>query len=187
VQVEQLRARLNAFAKQQAEWYEQGWRIEHTELSGDKAGATLDVDGEPIHLTGRIDRIDRHAESGAHAVLDYKSSDKGEGPEKTHRRSRQWVDLQLPLYRHLARGFVSAGPVQLGFVLLPKDVSQTRFEIADWTESQLNEADDVARDVVRAIRQQVFWPPQDPRARFDDPFAPICQVGVLGRELGVGS
>jgi len=180
IQIEQLRLRLNAFAAKQAEWAASGWRIEHTEVPDwDKCDAELDVDGEPMALRGRIDRIDVKDATGERIILDYKSSDKGETPEQTHRKHKKWVDLQLPLYRHLASSLGISGPVQLGYVLLPKDVSRVRFCVAKWTDQDLADADEVAREVVRGIRREDFWPPADPPPKYSEQFAPICQDGVF--------
>jgi hypothetical protein len=88
-------------------------------------------------------------------------------------------DLQLPLYRHLARGMGLEGPLQLGYILLPRDTAKTGFAIAEWGEVQLAEADEVARGVVRDVRDQKFWPPAAPPARYADPLASICQTGVF--------
>src|SRR5690606_35854101 len=82
-----------------------GWRIVKVEVEPPEPGVPFDVDGRPVLLRGRIDRIDRNERTGEWAVFDYKTSDTGQPPEKTHRRGRgkerRWVDLQLPLYRHL--------------------------------------------------------------------------------------
>jgi len=139
------------------------------------------VDGEPMALRGRIDRIDVKDATGERIILDYKSSDKGETPEQTHRKHKKWVDLQLPLYRHLASSLGISGPVQLGYVLLPKDVSRVRFCVAKWTDQDLTEVDEVAHEVVRGIRREDFWPPADPPPKYSEQFAPICQDGVFER------
>jgi RecB family exonuclease len=181
VQLEQMRFRLRSFANQQADWYGQGWRIAHAEVTPNAGKVTLEVDGRPFRLTGRIDRIDVHRQTGQHAVLDYKSSDAGDAPEQVHRYGGHWVDLQLPLYRHLARGLGLDGPLRLGYVVLPKDATRTGFALAEWTEQQLGEADEVARQVVRKVREEVYWPPAELRPGRIDPFARICQVGVFDR------
>jgi hypothetical protein len=183
LQVEQLRMRLNALAEKQAVRAAEGWRILHTEIPGpDDPDTEFDVDGDPVILRGRIDRIDRHEETGQMIILDYKSSDSGRAPEQAHRRRKtEWVDLQLPLYRHLARSLDVAGAVQLGYVLLPKDTNKVDFSLASWSEDELQEADEVARDVVRGIRQQRFWRPTEPPPSFFEEFAAICQDGVIGR------
>lgn len=189
VQVEQLRLRLNAFAEKQAEWVTDGWRIQYTEIAipgSDHHEVTLDVDDQPLALRGRIDRIDVNRQTGTYAVLDYKSSDAGKTPEQTHRYKQQWCDLQLPLYRHLVGGLKHLGidgPVELGYVLLPKNTRDVRFCLADWSAEELAAADDVAFNVVRDIRNEKFWPPSDDPAAGFGQFAAICQDGVFGRAL----
>jgi RecB family exonuclease len=180
VQVEQLRLRLKAFAAVQAEWAAQGWTIESSELAitGDQP-ATLVVDDEPFHLLGRIDRVDFHPGTGERVIWDYKTSDAGTSPQETHVKSSQWIDLQLPLYRHLARSQGITGRVRLGYILLPKDVSGTGLVIADWSEGMLAEADESAREVIRRIRRQEFWPPAHVAPRFSDDYAVILQERVL--------
>lgn len=184
VQIEQLRLRLDGFADKQAERAAAGWRIESAEGEGrEHTDAVLDVDGKPMILRGRIDRIDVHRETGQRAILDYKSSDTPRTPEKAHQCGADWTDLQLPLYRHLARSLGITGPVQLGYVLLPKDVDKVEFCMAQWTEDQLAAADEVARQVVRDIRRELFWPPTEPAPDFSEEFAAICQDGVFERRL----
>ena len=75
VQVEQLRLRLAAFAPWQAGWVAQGWRIEHVETGPEEGEAAIVVDGQPMFLRGRIDRIDVHESSGKRMIFDYKSAD----------------------------------------------------------------------------------------------------------------
>ena len=91
-----------AFADQQVYRNEQGWRIVRSEVEVTAGRCIFDVDGQPFFLTGRIDRIDQHEVSGAWAIWDYKTSDSGYPPERTHRKRDEWIDLQLPLYRYLA-------------------------------------------------------------------------------------
>ncbi len=184
VQLEQLRLRLDGFADKQAERAAAGWMIESTEGEGrEHTDAVLDVDGQPMILRGRIDRIDVHRETGQRAILDYKSSDTPKTPEKAHQRGDEWTDLQLPLYRHLARSLGITGPVQLGYVLLPKDVDKVEFCMAQWTNDQLAAADEIARQVVRDIRKELFWPPTDPPPDFSEEFAAVCQDGVFEKRL----
>ena len=108
LQAEQLKLRLRAFAEKQASWAAQGWEIVAVECKGEGEGVPFDVDGTPILLRGRIDRIDHNPSTGEWAVLDYKTGQSVDPPEKTHRRVRgkdyQWIDLQLPLYRRLLSG-----------------------------------------------------------------------------------
>ncbi|MEO8496019.1 MAG: PD-(D/E)XK nuclease family protein, partial [Planctomycetota bacterium] len=155
VQVEQLRLRLNAFAERQAKWAEDGWRIEHTEVPTDQhQHAELMVDGQPMQLTGRIDRIDVNTETGERIVLDYKTSDTSKRPEDAHQQRGEWVDLQLPLYRHLVRALGIEGPLRLGYVTLSKDTSQIDFRLAEWTADDLDRADQLAYEIIRAVRSE---------------------------------
>jgi RecB family exonuclease len=114
VQVEQLRLRLREFARWQAAWAGQGWQIRCVEASPQEGKALLVVDSQPMFLRGRIDRIDFQPSTGKWMIIDYKSSDAPSTPEKAHRRGQQWIDLQLPLYRHLAAGLEKSLPSPSG-------------------------------------------------------------------------
>lgn len=176
VQWEQLQRRLLRFAQVQAARTREGWRIAGVERDCE---ASLEVDGIPLTLIGRIDRFDRHIVSGDVAVFDYKTSDSGDGPGKTRQKNGTWLDLQLPLYRHLVRSIgVERSPL-LGYVTLPKDIAKVRFEVASWTEEELQDADELAWDIVRSIRAGRFELDVDRKPSPYDSFARICQVGVL--------
>ncbi|MEN6495046.1 MAG: PD-(D/E)XK nuclease family protein, partial [Thermoguttaceae bacterium] len=178
VQVEQLRSRLRAFARWQADWAREGWRIEHVETSPEDGKAALIVDGQPMYLRGRIDRIDVHR-NGKRVIFDYKFSDRAMAPERTHRRKGEWVDLQLPLYRHLVAGLGITGPVDLGYIVLPKDTSRIGPILAEWSDADLGDADRTAEEVVRNVRAGNF--PRSPiPPPFSEVFAAICQDGQFG-------
>lgn len=180
VQAEQLRLRLDAFAERQADWAAAGWRIEHTEVpTSQHQYAELLVDGEPMQLTGRIDRIDINTETGERIVFDYKTSDTSKRPEDAHQRRGDWVDLQLPLYRHLVRALGIEGPIRLGYITLSKDTSRIDYCLARWTADDLDQADQRAWEIVRAVRGEQFWPPTDPPPDFSEEFAAICQDRVF--------
>jgi hypothetical protein len=177
VQIEQVRLRLHAFAEKQARWVEEGWRIEAVEIAPEKGAARLVVDDEPMILRGRIDRIDRHGKTGALRILDYKTSATRKTPEEVHRRQGEWIDLQLPLYRHLARSLGLEGELELGFIVLPQETMDTDCLIASWSPADLEEADRCAHDVIRRIRKEKFWPPAPPAGRYASEFSAICQEG----------
>ncbi|HEV3024687.1 MAG TPA: PD-(D/E)XK nuclease family protein, partial [Pirellulales bacterium] len=114
VQIAHLHLRLAAFARWQASWAAQGWRIVATEVEVGEGAAALRVDGQPMFLRARIDRIDRRDADGRYIIFDYKTSDAGHPPDKTHRKQDRWVDLQLPLYRHLTKAVgIAANEVDL--------------------------------------------------------------------------
>ena len=190
LQVEQLRLRLAALARWQADWRQQGWRIEYTEHEFAAGKVNLMVDGKSLALVGRVDRIDRHERSGAWAMFDYKTGDKPTTPDKAHRRGAaadgpQWIDLQLPLYRHLARGLKIEGEIRLGYIVLPKDLDATGALLAEWSGADLAAAEATAAEVVRNIRAGRFWPPSDPPPSWSEDLAAICQDNQLGRALSV--
>jgi hypothetical protein len=158
-------------------------------------GVPFLVDGDPIQITGRIDRIDYHAETGRWALFDYKTGAKGEAPEKTHRAGRgddrRWTDLQLPLYRHLlphvrdADGEPpyppgSGGEILLGYLLLPQQLDCVGESLAAWTAEELESADECAREVVRVLRTSEFtFDPARVAAYRNTPFATIVGLGYL--------
>lgn len=185
VQIEQLRTRLRAFAHWQAGWAAKGWRIERVEAAVGNQDASLMVDGKPMYLRGRIDRIDVNPATGEYVVFDYKTGDTAKPPEQAHRTGRgqekQWVDLQLPLYRHLlpALGIPPAVKPVLGYILLPKSASNTREALAEWSDEDLQSADEVAAEVIRKIWREEFWPPASGPVEGFDELAVICGEGQL--------
>lgn len=178
VQIQQAKARLTAFAKWQAAHAAKGWRIAHVEAESEE-GSVLNVDGRSVALIGRIDRIDIN-DRGEAIVFDYKSSNKAATPEENHRKKGEWIDLQLPLYRHLAAALGVEGPMQLGYIGIPEETSKTGARLAQWTEGDLQEADATAYDVIRRIRCGEFWPPNELNDPYDE-YADICLEGVFER------
>ncbi len=200
LQAEQLKARLRAFAAEQAKWAAQGWRIVAVECKPDGEGVPFDVDGTPILLRGRIDRIDHNASTGKWAVLDYKTGSSVDPPEKTHRKGkdaeRRWVDLQLPLYRLLLWGIVDEqgrqvvdtkaveqGDVCFGYVSLPKNTEDCEFMLADWSEDDFASAEAMAQDAVRILRGGRFeYDPTVTKVGWhgQDALKPLLAVGWQG-------
>ncbi len=178
LQIEQLRQRLNALALRQAQWRSEGWRIDPAHIEQDMK-AEIVVDHEPFTITGRIDRIDIHDTLG-YRILDYKTSDTGRTPQQTHRKRSQWQDLQLPLYLDLAAAQGITGSITLGYINLPKKVSDVDLKPAEWDEAELAEAQQVRDDVIRSVRAGRFWPPNEPPSYPDD-FAGICADGAFDR------
>ena len=187
VQSMQAQVRLDAFADWQADWARAGWRIRYTEVP--EPGTVTRIsspDGRSMMLHGRLDRLDQHQETGEWFVFDYKTSTAARGPSATHRRSGQWVDLQLPLYRHLAASLDITGRPRLGYINLPSDTSKVGHWEAEWSEKELAEADKLAADVVAKVLDAEFWPPAYPPPPFSDDYAAICQDDVFERHLETG-
>jgi ATP-dependent helicase/nuclease subunit B len=180
IQTEQLRQRLRAFADQQAELTKQGWRIEHVERD---LKAEVTIDGKPFTIKGKVDRIDRHDVLGWR-IYDYKTSDNEKTPKQTHQAGRgddrSWVDLQLPLYRDLCAGLGFDGPVVLAYFNLPKKLDKVGPSLAEWNEHDLNEASEMRDAVIRAVREQRFWPPNE-SAGLPDGLERICADAVMQR------
>ena len=179
IQVEQLRFRFEKLAPLQAERRRNGWRIVSAE---EMLEHEFMVDGEPFIIRGKIDRVDRHEETGLIAVWDYKSSDRGMTAEKAHYKPRkqEWVDLQLPLYRHLVKEVAAVADadfnrVTTGYVLMPKKLEDVGFDPANWQPEELHAADELARDIIRKIRMSQYWPPVEKPPKFSDAYAAICQ------------
>ncbi len=182
VQLQMAADRLQAFARVQAAMAAEGWRVHHTEqdlVYSDFA----DVHGRRIALRGRVDRIDRHAETGEWRVLDYKTGEAATAPEKTHRKSGEWIDLQLPLYRLLVRSEEIEGEVRLGYVHLPGNLSAVGVSIAQWSNEDLAEAEEVAAKVAASIldlKIDQVAPGQD---HFATEYARVCQDTVIDRSI----
>jgi hypothetical protein len=185
VQIEQLSFRLHCFAEQQAQWAQEGWRVHACEwLPAEEGSVPLDVDGRTVRIRGRIDRVDRNIKTGRFAVLDYKTRDKIYSPAREHRRGKNgpWKDLQLPLYRELAREIVGAEVPVLGYAALGGDAASVGFRVEDrWDEAELADALETAREVVRSVRERRFGnagrPPREPI------LAALCGVGLFDQEM----
>jgi ATP-dependent helicase/nuclease subunit B len=181
IQIEQARDRLRAFAKWQAARALQGWDIVYTEHECE-IELHLD-DGRTAKVLGKIDRIDRHRGEKTWAILDYKTGEQAKSPRETHVRSGEWVDLQLPLYRLLAEPHGIRGDVQLGYITIPRDNDRLDCRPTEWGLEELREAEAVARRVAKQILNGEFWKELDRPTTSHPEFGPICQDGVLDREV----
>ena len=197
VALDAARQRLGQFASTQVALFEEGWEILHTEQR-------VEAEFCGMLLRGTIDRVDRHVESGAVRVLDYKTSDKAKSPVAAHLssagreerefaltemggRPKRWIDLQLPLYHYMTRAAgLASGNISIGYVNLPKAVGDTGLYVWEgFSEDLLEKALACGRGVVEGIRNQVFWPPAE-RVMWDeyesvllgDPMATVDPKGV---------
>lgn len=168
-------ARLRHFSSLQAERAKAGWRVLHTEwcapAPGEPGCPELEMRDQPaMPLTGRIDRIDYHEASKTIAIIDYKTSNEAARPDNPHTRGDDepyqdvmsgglnpeppgWKNLQLPLYRHLARSIVPEGAGVKYFLLnLPRQAEEVGLAEFAASENVLESADAAARWVVRNVR-----------------------------------
>lgn len=180
LQVEQLRFRLLSFARWQAQRISEGWRIHKAELGFSGKDLSLDLGGGRfMGIRGRIDRIDRHVETGEWVILDYKTGDRVSEPAKTHRRrDGKWLDFQLPLYDALFKSRANGKTVHLGYVAISGSGECEELR-AEWSETDLEEAVAGASEIARSVWDGVFWPPTDKLVPYDD-FSDLCGVGFLG-------
>jgi len=185
IQFEQARRRLLAFAGWQSQWRLQGWEIHSVECSPPEPVPFSLGDGRTVSLVGRIDRIDYHPREKRWALLDYKTGDAGASPEKTHRDQDDWIDLQLPLYRHLVRHLTDSTDLQLGYLVLPRQANEVDSKFAEWNADDLAEADEVARKIIRRVQEEDFWVELPEPVTTLLEFDPICQAGVFGQEAVV--
>lgn len=200
LQLQQAHARLEALARWQAKWAGEGWRIAYTEWSPPVAGkdagaeeavgvddakrygASIMVDEKPMGLRGRIDRIDINERTGEAVIFDYKTGDTA--PDiKSIRKGKgtvtgDWLDLQLPLYRHLVKSLALPEVVRLGYVVTPRDPGEAGEKVFAFTEEELATADETAREVVRSIRRGEFSE-LGPRPPTEGILARICGTGYL--------
>jgi ATP-dependent helicase/nuclease subunit B len=193
LQFEQARQRLRSFAVWQARRRADGWLVWRAE-SQPEQGAPFPVDDRPLLLTGRIDRIDYHPEQDLWQLLDYKTGDRASDPERTHRvgraAERRWIDLQLPLYRHLLAALparagerplpaIAPQRLSLGYILIPSDPRRIACLCADWSPAELAEADEVAREAVRLVRRNLFTFAEFRTRYLDERFSALLGHGVL--------
>lgn len=190
IQLESARQRLGRAAEVQAAERAAGWVIVQVEKK-----FTLEIGG--LKVRGKIDRIDRHAETGAVRVLDYKTSDQPAAPRDKHFRAprdgetpppwavldfngrpRMWADLQLPLYlQALAAEF--PGAVACGYFNLPKAAGGTGLAWwDDYTPELQAAAGRCAAGVCAAIRAGEFWPPNEHLPAKYDEFAALFHQGA---------
>lgn len=187
LQVKQAEKRLQVVAAKQAQRIAAGWKIHMTEASvseeptKDTDAAIVYVDGRPMGLRGRFDRIDHHPQTGRWAILDYKTH--GHKPEKKHLKGKgaeaEWIDLQLPLYRMMIPFLrIDANPadVQLGYFNISEKDEETNINIAQFEEAMMQKALRLIEDCIRRILDQQFGYTHD-RVPFDD-YAMILQTGV---------
>jgi RecB family exonuclease len=182
VQLKMIESRLAAFAKWQAGTCRDGWRIHKTENKYRCTDFT-DIHARPVILIGRVDRIDKHVQTGQFRVLDYKTSESALPPRTTHRSKQEWIDLQLPLYRLLVRSDGITSNVELGYIQLPGDLSKIGEDLADWSDAELIEAEHLARTIAADIIDLKITDVVPSGDRRSSEFSRICQDTVIDRGM----
>lgn len=174
--------RLRMVAQRQVERTHQGWLLWAAERQVDvQDNAVVVVDGSPFGLKGRIDRIDYNPDLDRWAVIDYKTH--AHHPFKKHykKSTDEWIDLQLPLYRHMLTALdihADRDLVQLGYFNIGEREADVRVNIAEFTPQLFASADQATENVVRGVREGRFTANPDAATSFDD-YAVICQTGSI--------
>lgn len=203
VQLANAAARLHAFARVQAECFAEGWIILDVERK-------LEAEGDhplsigSLQLSGIIDRIEQHSETGTLRVMDYKTFSSVKKPAETHfapashnwfppaqveldtgRRitAKTWKNLQLPLYRQILEHWYphecAAQRPEVAYFVLPSDPNESGVYHFDELSDALNaSAIKCAEAVAQNITDGIFWPPQAFRGSWDDPVAPLFVNGA---------
>ena len=188
IQTEALRQRFLWLARIQAGLRAEGWETIDVE-------SKVEIPVGDAHIIAKIDRIDRHRESGRLRVIDYKTG-KVDGVEKAHRRkitastvlpahytmddpvvytgeengksaSFRWTNLQLPLYAVAVLERDKILPTPCYFKLGP---TESAVELIDWPDfepADLEAAHACADWVAGQIAAGVFWPPAE-KVTYDD-------------------
>jgi ATP-dependent helicase/nuclease subunit B len=170
--------RLTFFARLQARLRAGGWRIHATEQP-------LAMTEHGLAIRGRADRIDRHEETGAWRIIDYKTWDRlgkndgldrftssskrvlasaaqrGLAPFVLAEKTRVWTDLQLPLYLLMAQagGLLPDGArTECGYLVLGETEAETVCRTWDFQACR-DEAISALRWAIDRVRAGLFWPP----------------------------
>ncbi len=184
IQRDVLRQRLSYAARVQAAWRAAGWKILAEEC--EKPGKILLGDDA---VSFRVDRVDRNERTGEVCVIDYKTSQAGDQPEKTHLKKDKagvpkakvfaaapgegtwWTDLQLPMYAAMARERFPdrRGAIKAAYFTLPGAVADTAMRVwKDFDDAHIDSALACARNVFARIRAGIFWPPKEEFSERDD-------------------
>jgi len=200
IQSHSIRQRLEWFAAVQSQTAAEGWEIIEIEEKFGIASANFKI-------SGKIDRIDRHRETGQLRVIDYKTG-KAENVENSHRQkitaktkvpthfpegcpvflettdgkgkpaSFFWKNLQLPLYA-LARSEDNVEPPIPAYIHLGQTEENVKLSIwENFTREDLESAKASLDWITERIGERAFWPPAE-KVEYDD-YALLAQNAPLG-------
>lgn len=184
LQTESLRQRMLWFARQQAKIHSDGWETIAVETK-------FELQIGPSLIRGTYDRLDRHPETGALRVIDYKTGKVG-NVEKAHRSkivssttlpahlpddspvihdadgmAHRWTNLQLPLYAQALKESHGLIPTPCYFHLGATEANVSLEEWSGFGERDLAAAAVCAEWITGQIAAGVFWPPAE-KPGYDD-------------------
>lgn len=161
LQIEIARHRMLAFAQIQHQLVQEEWCVEHVELHFTDRDVPNAIDplrriaAPNVIVTGKIDRVDRHS-SGRRRAIDYKvvntSNLTKKRAEASHYqvRKKNWIDLQLPVYRTRLQA-LEDGEIEVALALLPHHVSKTEIDVAKWDDTMFVSAEESMDKILKRI------------------------------------
>lgn len=188
IQTEALRQRFRWLSHVQAVNRSAGWQVVDVERK-------VEIPVGEAMIVAKIDRIDRHRESGRLRVLDYKTG-KVDSVDKAHRKKLSphstlaahltrdcpavyqgeergksaeflWHNLQLPLYAAALVKRGEAMPAPCYFTLRSTEAEVAIHEWHDFETADLEAAEACAIWVAGQISAGIFWPPAE-KVTYDD-------------------
>ncbi len=175
IQIAMARRRISRLADIEAARRNEGWTIKYCEWNDGEI--SYPHNSSNVLVRGRIDRIDFNARSGTWEIIDYKTGNRADAPDKAHfsPRTNTWKDLQLPLYRHLAKPITGEPLPALSYLLLPRDPADTDLKPLT-SKIDLAQADIAIQQVITNILSSAF----------SDVGSSQSTEGARGALLGIG-
>ena len=180
IQMEQMKQRLLHAAGHLAQSASEFTVLETEYVLGGKQGY---VEFEGGKIQGRIDCIEYSSSQNLLRLIDFKTSDKGESPEKVHyqRTGNKYLDLQLPLYRLLIERdpeFRAKHPeidfsktkIICGYFNMPRNVLETGYSFWDDMEKHLPAVTALVNAIFKEMsemRSGVFYEEENRRIKYD--------------------
>ncbi len=146
--------RLKAFSAHQAARRRAGWKILSSEQN-----LKCRIKGCPTLLSGKVDRIDRHEETGDLAIIDYKTWNRA--------REENYNSLQLPIYRAMVEASKlydseKARSSKAFYCILAERAEDVMFdELHAYHEGNQSEAEDRVVELLTDIANGIFYPPKN--------------------------
>lgn len=188
IQTESLRQRLGWLARRQAVLRAEGWQVTEVEHK-------FEIPVGAWTIAAKIDRIDRHRESGAIRVIDYKTG-KVDEVDRSHRvkitantqlpahlslecpaafqsiskgktSDFRWTNLQLPLYVWAIKNRDHSIAEPCYFKLGSTEANVDLVRWADFGEAELEAARACTAWIIGRIEEGSFWPPAE-KVKYDD-------------------
>ncbi len=195
IQKESMRQQLAWFAEQQVEIARQGWEVIAVEQKFE-----LPIGDHKV--VGKMDRLDRHRETGQLRVIDYKTGEvkQVDGEHRTKKNPKSvipehweapaiyakgkheflWKNLQLPLYVQALLEQGDVMPIPCYFTIGKTKEHVALREWKDFEMDDLEAAKACAEWIVEKISARTFWPPAE-KVKYDS--YELLAAGKSLREL----